>query len=74
MPGLLPGTYTLLQWTGTLTQNPSGTLGFDPSVNTSIWSYNLDTVNKVLTVTVVPEPATLSLLGVYGLTLLRRRR
>lgn len=71
LAGAEAGTYTVLTWSGTLTGESN--FGFDASVDTDLWSYDFDTTNKQLTVTYVPEPATLALLGMGGLALLRRR-
>jgi len=64
------GTWTLLTC-GTLTDNG---LAFAPGVDTSKWSFSADTVAKTLTVTYVPEPATMSLLALGGLGLLLKRK
>ncbi len=47
------GTFTVMEWEGTLTDNG---LQFAPSVDTNLWSFNLDTINKQLTVTAVGDP------------------
>jgi len=66
------GTWTLMSWTGTLTNNG---LAFDSSVDTSKWSFLADATAKTLTVTYIPEPATMALLSVGGaLMMLKRRR
>ena len=76
----LDGTFTVLDSgaaNGTYTILSADDLGgaFDtvnlPNAN---WSYNIDTVNDVLTVTVIPEPATLGLFGIAGASMLWIRR
>ena len=42
------GTFTVMEWEGSLTDNG---LAFAPSVDTSVWSFNIDPVNKKLMVT-----------------------
>ncbi|MEX2212586.1 MAG: autotransporter-associated beta strand repeat-containing protein [Phycisphaeraceae bacterium] len=65
--------YPLFMWTGNLT-------GFDPlkfTVNASTGSTRIEldlANNKILLVTIVPEPATLSLLAVGSVALLRRKQ
>jgi autotransporter-associated beta strand protein len=74
--GFGPGTYVLID-----TGNLAGT-GLGPNVSTTInglpATLSVDSVNKDLVLTVVPEPSTLALLGVGALGLLacawRRRR
>ncbi|MEI6891840.1 MAG: carbohydrate-binding domain-containing protein [Pontiella sp.] len=51
------GTYTVMEWEGVLTDNG---LQFAPGVNTNIWSFNLDSVNRSLQVTAEGEPLVLS--------------
>ncbi|MGN6370377.1 MAG: pectinesterase family protein [Phycisphaerae bacterium] len=72
LPGALPGTYTLMTWTGTETGTPTFSAGTDATN----WSYNLDTTNHQLTVTVLstPEPASLGVLGAAAAGLLLRRK
>ena len=43
-----PGTYTIMEWDGTLTDNG---LAFHQDVDTDVWSFNVDEANKRLTVT-----------------------
>ncbi|GEM_PF-2803391 len=71
LPGAQPGTYTLMTWQGSLVNS---SLRFADTVNTDLWSFNLDPVSKTLTITYVPEPATVSMLGLGSLLVLRRRR
>ncbi len=47
------GTFTVMEWEGNLTNHG---LQFAPSVDTNIWSFNLDTANKKLTVTAAGSP------------------
>lgn len=65
------GTWTLMQWEGALTDNG---LALAPGVDAGIWSFNLDETNKELTITAIPEPATLGLIGLFGVGLLTVRR
>ena len=70
------GTWVLMQWEGSLTNNG---LGFAPGVNTSIWSFAIDETAKTLSITAaaVPEPSTfaaLAGLGALGFASQRRRR
>lgn len=65
-----PMTWTVANWDGTLTDDG---LAFASGVDTDVWSFNVDEVNNQLTVSYVPEPTTLGLLGLGGLALLRRR-
>ncbi|VGO11781.1 Endo-1,4-beta-xylanase Z [Pontiella desulfatans] len=43
-----PGTFTVMEWDGVVTNNG---LAFAPSVDTNVWSFNVDALNKRLTVT-----------------------
>ena len=43
-----PGTYTVMEWDGTVTDNG---LAFHQDVDTDVWSFNVDAANKRLTVT-----------------------
>lgn len=47
------GTFTVMEWEGNLTDNG---LQFAPNVDSNIWSFDLDTVNKRLTVTSIGNP------------------
>ena len=47
------GTFTVMEWEGSLTDHG---LQFAPSVDTNVWSFNLNPVNKQLTVTAVGDP------------------
>jgi len=47
------GTFTVMEWEGSVTNNG---LAFAPSVDTSVWSFNVDPVNKKLTVTATGAP------------------
>ena len=65
------GTFVVMEWSGdVLVDN----LAFAPGVDESIWSFNVDEVNKQLTVTAIPEPATLLLVGISGLGIYASRR
>lgn len=65
-----PGTWTLMTWGGSLTDNGLElAAGVDPN-----WSFNFDTLNKALTVTYIPEPATLALMSLGATVIVRRRR
>ncbi|MCH6255194.1 thrombospondin type 3 repeat-containing protein [Puniceicoccaceae bacterium K14] len=45
-----PGTFVVMEWEGTVTNNG---LAFAPEVDTSIWSFSIDEINRQLTVTAV---------------------
>ena len=47
-----PGTFTVMEWEGNLTNNG---LAFASSVDTNVWSFDLDETNKTLTVTAAGE-------------------
>ncbi|MDQ8190112.1 LamG-like jellyroll fold domain-containing protein [Roseibacillus persicicus] len=47
------GTYTVMEWEGEVTDNG---LQFAPSVDTNIWSFQVDAANKRLTVTAAAPP------------------
>ena len=47
------GTFTVMQWEGDVTDNG---LQFAPSVDPNIWSFQVDTANKRLTVTATGNP------------------
>ncbi len=64
------GTWTLMTWTGSATNNG---LSLDPATATG-WSFNLDEIDRQLTVTYVPEPTGLALMTATGLLLGARRR
>ncbi|MGJ8639765.1 MAG: carbohydrate-binding protein [Opitutaceae bacterium] len=49
------GTYTVMEWEGNVTNNG---LQFAPSVDTNIWSFQVDSSNKRLTVTAVGSSAS----------------
>ncbi|MDF7799309.1 carbohydrate-binding protein [Pontiellaceae bacterium B1224] len=49
------GTFTVMEWEGDVTNNG---LQFAPSVDTNVWSFSVDAVNKRLTVTAVGSPAS----------------
>jgi hypothetical protein len=66
-----PGTFVVMEWDGDVLAN---NLVFAPGVDENIWSMNVDTVNKQLTVTAIPEPATLLLVGLSGLGIFAARR
>lgn len=66
------GTFTVMEWEGTVTG--AGNLAFAPGVDTSVWSFNVDETNKILTVTAIPEPATLGLIALFGGGMLFVRR
>lgn len=65
------GTFVVMEWDGDVLAN---NLAFDAGVDTGIWSFNVDEVNKQLTVTAIPEPATLLLVGMSGLGIYASRR
>ncbi|MDF7799029.1 hypothetical protein P4C99_06115 [Pontiellaceae bacterium B1224] len=65
------GTFVVMEWDGEVLAN---NLAFDPSVDTDVWSFNVDEANKQLTVTAIPEPATLGLVAAFGGTVLFIRR
>lgn len=68
------GTWTLMTWDGSVTDNG---LVLDPSTAAD-WSFDVDVDGKALTVTyapeVIPEPASLVLVAMGGLVMVRRRR
>jgi len=47
------GTFTVMEWEGDVTDNG---LQFAPSVDTNIWSFNIDAANQRLTVTAAGNP------------------
>ena len=47
------GTFTVMEWEGNITDNG---LKFAPSVDTNIWSFNINTASKTLTVTAKGAP------------------
>ncbi|MGJ8641240.1 MAG: LamG-like jellyroll fold domain-containing protein [Opitutaceae bacterium] len=47
------GTFTVMEWEGTVTDNG---LQFASTVDTNIWSFNVDTANKRLTVSATGDP------------------
>ena len=67
------GTWTLMEWESHSTVVDNG-LAFAAGVDTDIWSFNIDETNRTLTVTAIPEPATLGLLGIAGAGLIVVRR
>lgn len=73
LTGFASGTYTLLTYTGTLTDNTLDLVALPSGYNGII---GIDTANKAvnLTVTVIPEPAALALIGLGGMLMLPRSR
>ena len=72
--GLEVGQYTLLTYTGSLTDNGL-TLGTLPGAFTySITNTGSSNGSVILNVSIIPEPATLGLLSLGGLMMLKRRR
>jgi hypothetical protein len=65
------GTFTVMEWEGDVTDNG---LAFAPGVDESVWSFDIDETNKLLTVTAIPEPATLGLIGMVSIGLIAVRR
>lgn len=68
------GTWTVLEVeNGDITDNG---LAFAAGVDTGIWSFSVDNsgANGVLTVTAIPEPATIALVGMFGAGLIAVRR
>jgi autotransporter-associated beta strand protein len=63
------GTFTVMEWEGALTDNG---LAFASGVDTSIWSFNLDSVNKKLTVTALGEPYIYTNVTVNSISELRQ--
>lgn len=69
LPGFGAGTYRLFSFTGTLIDQGLSL----PDAPTSL-SYQLSTGSSYIDLVVVPEPATLGLMGMMGAALLGRRR
>ncbi len=62
-----PGTFTVMEWVGDVTDNG---LAFASSVDTNVWSFEVDAVNKKLTVTAagtVPDRFTVTVNSFAGL-------
>lgn len=74
------GTYNLIDYSGTLTDNSSGFTGYTvtglPSGEAGTFHLGTDgAINSLqLSVAAVPEPTSLALLGLGGLAMIRRRR
>lgn len=74
LDGAQNGTWTVLEIeNGDITDNG---LAFAAGVDTNIWSFAVDNsgANGVLTVTAIPEPATIALIGMFGTGLFVARR
>jgi hypothetical protein len=63
------GTFTVMEWEGSLTDNG---LAFDSGVDTDIWSFNLDSTHKKLTVTALGEPYVYTNVTVNSISELRQ--
>jgi hypothetical protein len=68
---LEPGTYSLTGYAESSKNDPWGYYPFNPDLSST---YGTATLNLDLTLTPVPEPATLILLAFGGLAILRKRR
>jgi hypothetical protein len=51
LSGSVAGTWVVMEWKGTVTNHG---LAFAPGVDTNIWSFDIDSVNKTLSVTAIP--------------------
>lgn len=71
LSGFGVGTYTLLTYTGTLTNNTLNIASLPPGYVASI---DIDTVNKAVNLVVIPEPGTLVLAAAGLLMMLSRVR
>jgi hypothetical protein len=63
------GTFTVMEWEGNLTDNG---LVFAAGVDTSVWSFNLDSANKRLTVTAFGDPSEATNVTVNSIAALRQ--
>lgn len=63
------GTFTVMEWEGAVADNG---LAFAPGVDTGVWSFNVDRVNKELTVTAVGDPYIYTNVTVNSIVQLRQ--
>jgi hypothetical protein len=70
LSGPVFGSWVVMEWEGAVTNQG---LAFANTVDTNIWSFSINEVNKTLSVTAVPEPSTLALVALAALGLIAAR-